>query len=109
MKGVIRSTGTYSDGKENFEIRLDSIEEFPRLYNDRFIYILVVDKNRFISGVRITEKNGAWLCPDLYTTNNKAKIRLSEVLINHGFRRNEEVDITLDTSKKVIQIKKISL
>ncbi|MGZ8516885.1 MAG: hypothetical protein ACXWWD_06020 [Chitinophagaceae bacterium] len=108
MKGVIRFISYYSDGKERFEIPISDADKFPIIYNQRFEYIFRVGYSFYKGGIRFTEKNGGWICPDLYELDVPfKKVHLSDVLLKNGFQKNEPVNLIVDENAKEIIIRKI--
>ena len=109
--GIIRSPGIYSDKVDRYEISLyiDDNENFPVVLNQRVNYTLTIGTEQFIGGVRSTETSGSWISPDIYdVTNPSQRLRLSEVLLRHGFVKNEEVRIVFYAEKReLIILKKI--
>lgn len=109
MEGTIRFVGNYTDGKERFEIWLRHTEGFPIVYNQRLAYNIKIGTSQYLAGIRFTERFGGWICPDLRDLKNSSKkIRLSEILLSNGFKRNEPVNIKVDQSNKEITIQKLS-
>lgn len=108
MEGAVRFVGNYSDGKERFEIWLKHFQDFPIVYNQRLNYKIKIGDFVFLAGLRFTEKFGGWICPDLRDLTNSKKIRLSEILLSNGFKRNEPVNIKVNQTNKEITIQKLS-
>ncbi len=108
MKGVIRNNRNYSDGVPAFEIDvyLDDENEFPLKVDERVPVKLKIVSEEFVAGIRYTENAGAWMSPDTYNNRNE-KIRLSEILLKHGFKKNESIKLEYDKTRNEITIKKI--
>lgn len=105
--GAIRCPGYYADGEESFEIWLSDSGQFPLVSNQRSEYILRTPQGQFICGIRFTERNGGWVCPDLHEVSlQKRKVRLSNILKKNGFQRNEKVKLFLDSETRIFEIEK---
>lgn len=110
MKGIIRSNRNYTDGQPAFEIDifLEYEGEFPLRHGERIASKFKIGTEEFISGIRFTEHAGAWMCPDLNNVYHGTKVRLSEILLKHGYTKNENVRLEYDNNKNEIIINKVS-
>ena len=107
MKGKISSPGNYVDGTPRFEIGIYPDES---LLNDIHIDVrnaikLKIGPLIYTAGINSTEKAGMWIAPDIYDfTGNCEKLRLSEVLIKKGLKKNQEIELNYNTESKLIEI-----
>jgi hypothetical protein len=107
MFGTIRSPNYYRDGKESFEIWLSDTSDILFKNGQRTELVLGINGEQYICGIRYTERNGAWMSPDLKMFNSpNTKVRLSNVLKLHGHRKNEKVKLLLNLLSKHVTIVK---
>lgn len=103
MKGKIVSPGYYSDKTIRLEIGIYD-NSLPHRYGERLNYTLRVNEQTFTCGVNSTEQSGIWIGPDLYDIQTNDKIRLSEVLMENGFSKNEEIEINYTPGSNELEI-----
>jgi hypothetical protein len=83
----------YANGLERMEIWIDKRHAAPLPYrhNTRIPITLKVGKEQYEAGLRSTPKLPVvWISPDL-RDNNGIKISLARVLIDNGFKKNQQV------------------
>jgi hypothetical protein len=107
MKGTIRGISKYADGTERFEIYLKDSGTFPIIYNEKLNYTWVIAGKSYIISFRFTKQIPGWVCPDVYDWSDPGKkYSLSSILLENGFKKNEVVNIFLDSSNKELEIVK---
>lgn len=97
LLGKVRCPNVYADGTNNVEIHfsLDCIEDLPIVKNQRASINLVVNGSTYHAGIRHTDNNKyIWISPDCEF--NGKKMRLSDVIFNAGFKRNDEIFISFE-------------
>jgi len=105
MTGIIRNNRNYKDGTPAFEIDIiDEKEEYLFKHKQRKSSKLFIGKEEFNCGMRFTHKAGAWMCPDLRDKNDQSKVRLSEVLMKNGYKKNQRIKINFEKSKNELTI-----
>lgn len=108
MKGKISSPGNYSDGTPRFEIGIYPDESLSNVIHHgvRNEIKLKIGPMIYTAGINSTETSGMWIAPDIYDyTGNCQRLRLSEVLIKKGFKKNQEVDLDYSTDSHIIEIR----
>lgn len=96
MYGIIRQSRQYADMQPCFEIIIYFEEEEmnPFKRNERHILTVHMNNERYLGGVRSTDNAGSWVSPDLYNYyDQNQKIRLSEILLETGFVKNQKVKL----------------
>lgn len=107
MMGIIRNNRDYKDGTPAFEIDiLDEKNDYPFKQNKRISSKLFIGKDEFICGMRNTHGAGSWMCPDLRDKNDQTKVRLSEVLMKNGYKKNDPIKLNYDRTKNELTIEK---
>ena len=101
MNGVINFLERYKDRNEMLEIRLKETREFPFVNDQRVEYPIIIGDLKFIAGVRFTERNRGWISQNLTGVSGE-KIRLSEILVNNGYKRNQRITIAHDLENKIL-------
>lgn len=105
-EAYIRGLGhSYVDGPERMEIWISKKEAstIPHTYGMRIPIRLRIGDETFEAGIRSTSRNEyVWICPDLRDELDK-KVRLSEILINFGFQKNQK--IFLQFKGKVLHVR----
>ena len=88
----------YADGTERMEIWISKkkASTIHHAYGSRVPIKLRIGNKTFDAGIRSTSKNEyVWICPDLRDELGK-KIRLSEVLTNCCFHKNQKIILKLE-------------
>ena len=107
MTGIIRNNRNYSDGKPSFEIDLYQ-NTFPVIHKKRVVCNLKINDKTYLAGVRHLTHTGPWISPYLNDLKSGEKLRLSEILIKNGFRKNEHINLNYEKASNTLIIQKIS-
>jgi hypothetical protein len=111
IRGVVRSPGRYADSMPRFEIDIwkGKAKSLVIRFNQRVPYKLRIGDGVFLCGLNSTELSGSWIAPNLILEHSNTKVRLSEKLLEAGFKQNEEVRIEFRSElNELILLKKNS-
>ena len=107
MIGKISSPGNYADGTPRFEIGIFPDESLSNIIHHgvRNEIKLKIGPMIYTAGINSTETSGMWIAPDIYDYSGVCeKIRLSEVLIKNGFKKNDEIELLYSVESRLIEI-----
>jgi hypothetical protein len=96
--GRIRSEGEYADRTDRQYVAVDKREAlgFPFQENERVTIQLEIGSEAYEAGVLTTpSQHIVYIAADLRSQEGE-KVRLSEVLAEHGFQRNDRVTLQVD-------------
>ncbi|WP_017221377.1 HNH endonuclease [Moritella dasanensis] len=94
VTGKVLCPNEYADKTKSVEISFHSKQEhmLPFVRNGAVNITILVDDQKYIARIRHTDKNGCWISPDL----KQPTARLSDVIFEAGFKKNDEISIELN-------------